>query len=84
MLNFSRSRNSISRSRIGSQLRLRAKLSSVMKNFFTPCAALARTMISMSSASRQRDLRPCTLMMVQKLHWNGQPRPASNEPIGGE
>src|SRR5215510_3846864 len=33
---------------------------------------------STSSADRKRDLRPCTLMMVQKLHWNGQPRPASN------
>ena len=32
---------------------------------------------STSSASRCRDLRPCTLMIVQKLHWNGQPRPAS-------
>jgi hypothetical protein len=28
-------------------------------------------------AVRKRDLRPCTLMMTQKLHWNGQPRPAS-------
>jgi hypothetical protein len=26
-----------------------------------------------------RDLRPCTLMMVQKLHMNGQPRPARFE-----
>ena len=34
-------------------------------------------MRSTSSALRERDLRPCTLMMVQKLHWNGQPRPAS-------
>ncbi len=34
--NFSRSRISISRSKIGSQLRLRAKLSSVMKNRHTP------------------------------------------------
>ena len=32
---------------------------------------------STSSAVRRRDLRPCTLMMVQKEHWNGQPRPAS-------
>jgi hypothetical protein len=31
----------------------------------------------MSSAVRRRDLRPCTLMMVQNEHWNGQPRPAS-------
>ena len=52
MLNLSRSRNSISRSRIGSQLRLRAKLSSVMKNRVMPCAALARTMASTSSGVR--------------------------------
>ena len=42
-----------------------------------PCARLARTIFSTSSASRQRDVRPCTLMIVQKLHLNGQPRPAS-------
>src|SRR5439155_44612 len=70
----SSSRISISRSKIASQLRLRAKLSSVMKNRKTPCARLARTSRSMSSASRQRDFRPCTLMIVQKLHWNGKPR----------
>src|SRR5712671_5049998 len=70
----SRSRISIKRSKIASQFRLRAKLSSVMKNRKTPCARLARTSRSTSSASRQRDLRPCTLMIVQKLHWNGQPR----------
>ena len=40
-------------------------------------AELARTIASTSSGVRWRDLRPCTLMMVQKLHWNGQPRPAS-------
>ena len=69
----------ISRSKIASQLRLRAKLSSVMKKLRTPWARLARTIASTSSAERRRDLRPWTLMMVQKLHWNGQPRPASNE-----
>ena len=47
-----RSRSSISRSRIGSQLRLRAKLSSVMKNRVMFCAALARTMASTSSGVR--------------------------------
>jgi hypothetical protein len=26
---------------------------------------------------RKRLLRPCTLMMVQNEHWNGQPRPRS-------
>ena len=26
---------------------------------------------------RKRLLRPWTLMIVQKLHWNGQPRPRS-------
>ena len=52
MLNLSRSRNSIRRSRIGSQLRLRAKLSSVTKNRVMPCAALARTMASTSSGVR--------------------------------
>ena len=71
------SRISIKRSKMASQLRLRAKLSSVMKNRNTPWARLARTRRSMSSASRQREIRPWTLMMVQKLHWNGQPRPAS-------
>src|SRR5260370_39769 len=34
-------------------------------------------MLSMSSGLRRRDLRPCTFMMVQNEHWNGQPRPAS-------
>jgi hypothetical protein len=34
-------------------------------------------MRSTSSGPRRRDLRPCTLMMVQNEHWNGQPRPAS-------
>ena len=37
----------------------------------------ARTIRSTSSAERRRDFRPCTLMMVQKEHWYGQPRPAS-------
>jgi hypothetical protein len=36
-----------------------------------------RMICSMESAERYRDLRPCTLMMVQNEHWNGQPRPAS-------
>ena len=35
----------------------------------------------MSSAERYRDLRPCTLMMVQNEHRNGQPRPASKLEI---
>ncbi len=64
---------------MASQFLLRAKLSSVMKNRVMPWAALSFTMRSMSSASRQRDLRPWTLMMVQNEHWNGQPRPASND-----
>ena len=38
---------------------------------------VSRTMRSMSSGVRKRDLRPCTLMMVQKLQAKGQPRPAS-------
>jgi hypothetical protein len=67
----------INRSTIGSQLRLRAKLSSVMKNLRTPCATFLRTIASTSSGVRKRDLRPWTLMMVQNEHWNGQPRPAS-------
>src|SRR5215207_5254074 len=66
------------RSKIGSQLRLRAKLSSVTKKREMPCFAFSLTIRSMSSASRQRDFRPWTLMMVQKEHWNGQPRPASS------
>ena len=37
----------------------------------------ARTICSTSSGERRRDLRPCTLMIVQNEHWNGQPRPAS-------
>ena len=73
----SSSRISIRRSKIASQFWLRARLSSVMKKLWTPCARLARTMRSTSSALRQRDLRPWTLMIVQKLHRNGQPRPAS-------
>ena len=72
------SRSTISRSKIASQFLLRARLSSVMKKRRTPWAMLARTSRSTSSALRQRDLRPCTLMIVQKLHSNGQPRPASN------
>jgi len=31
----------------------------------------------MSSGERWRDLRPCTLMIVQNEHCNGQPRLAS-------
>src|SRR6516165_946311 len=50
----SRSRISISRSKIASQLRLRAKLSSVMKKRKTPCARLARTRRVRSSASCRR------------------------------
>src|SRR6516164_7201246 len=53
------------------------KLSSVMKNLLIPFAQLARTSCSTSSAERKRDLRPCTLMIVQNEHWYGQPRPAS-------
>ena len=60
-----------------SQSVLRAKLSSVMKKRLMPCARLRRTIRSTSSAERRRDLRPCTLMMVQNEHRNGQPRPAS-------
>ena len=71
------SRNSIRRSKIGSQFLLRAKLSSVMKKLWMPAARFSRMMRSTSSALRWRDLRPCTLMMVQNEHWNGQPRPAS-------
>ena len=56
---------------------LRAKLSSVMKKRLTPCATFCRTIRSTSSADRRRDFRPCTLMMVQKEHRNGHPRPAS-------
>ncbi len=46
------SRMAISRSKIASQLRLRAKLSSVMKKRNTPCAMLRRIRSSMSSAVR--------------------------------
>ena len=67
----------IRRSNSASQFWLRARLSSVMKKLCTPWARFARTSRSMSSALRARDLRPCTLMMVQKLQLNGQPRPAS-------
>ena len=77
--NRSRSRSSIMRSKIASQFLLRAKLSSVMKNRETPRLAFCRRIRSMSSASRQRDFLPCTLMIVQNEHWNGQPRPASND-----
>ena len=48
-----------------------------MKNLWMPCAQFRRTRSSTSSAERKRDLRPCTLMMVQNEHWYGQPRPAS-------
>jgi hypothetical protein len=34
----------------------------------------------MRSAERNRILRPCTLMIVQKLHSKGQPRPQSSVP----
>jgi hypothetical protein len=40
-------------------------------------ATLTRTICSMSSGERRRDFFPCTLMIVQNEHWNGQPRPAS-------
>ena len=69
MLNFSTSRKWMRRSRIASQSLLRAKLSSVMKKPRRPCATLTRTIFSMSSGERRRDLRPCTLMMVQNEHW---------------
>src|SRR5262245_37676306 len=59
------SRSSIRRSKIASHSWLRAKLSSVMKNLWIPCAQLRRTRSSTSSAQRWRDLRPCTLMIVQ-------------------
>ena len=49
---FSPSRSSISRSKIGSQLRLRAKLSSVTKKRVMPRATFERTICSMSSAER--------------------------------
>src|SRR5215475_7486228 len=72
----SSSRILIRRSNIASQVWLRARLSSVMKNLCTPWATLARTNRSMSSALRARDLRPCTLIIVQKLQRKGHPRPA--------
>src|SRR6476660_2066001 len=68
----------MSRSRIPSQSLLRAKSSSVMKNRLIFCAALVRMIASTSSGVRWRDLRPCTLMIVQNEHWNGLPRPAPN------
>ncbi len=46
------SRSRISRSNSISQLRLRARLSSVMKNRSTPWAMLPRTIASMSSGER--------------------------------
>jgi hypothetical protein len=73
----SRSLSSINRSRMPSQLRLRAKLSSVMKRRRIPRLRCARTILSTSSALLNRDVRPWTLMIVQKLHAKGQPRPAS-------
>ena len=48
-----------------------------MKKLCTPWATLARTSRSTSSALRARDLRPWTLMIVQKLQRKGHPRPAS-------
>ena len=77
MLSFSTSRSWMSRSRIGSQSLLRAKLSSVMKKRAGPARNSRARCCSTSSGERRRDLRPCTLMMVQNEHWNGQPRPAS-------
>ena len=77
MFSFSRSRISMRRSKMLSQSVLRAKLSSVMKKRLIPCARFRRMICSTSSADRRRDLRPCTLIMVQNEHWNGQPRPAS-------
>ena len=75
---FSTSRSSIRRSKIGSQSLLRAKLSSVMKKLCRcPARRWRARSRSTSSGERRRDLRPCTLMMVQNEHWNGQPRPAS-------
>jgi len=46
------SRSSMRRSKIASHFRLRAKLSSVMKNLWMPCAQLSRTRCSTSSAER--------------------------------
>ena len=63
------SRSQISRSKKASQLRLRAKLSSVMKKRLMFCAQFLRITASRSSADLNRLLRPCTLMMVQKEHW---------------
>lgn len=45
--------------------------------FFITDDNFARTIVSTSSGLRKRLLRPWTLMIVQKEHWNGQPRPAS-------
>jgi hypothetical protein len=61
-------RSSIRRSTNFSQSRLRAKLSSVMKKRLMPWATFSRTSRSRSSAERNRLLRPCTLMIVQKEH----------------
>ena len=76
-LSPSLSRSWISRSKKASQSLLRARLSSVMKKALIPCARFSRMIASRSSAVRKRLLRPCTLMIVQKEHWNGQPRPRS-------
>ena len=65
----SAARNSISRSNSSSQSRLRAKLSSVMKNRLMLWAQFSRTIFSRSSGERNLLLRPCTLMTVQKEHW---------------
>ena len=65
---LSTSRSLASRSKIASHSLLRAKLSSVMKKRVMSCAQLSRTIFSMSSGVRKRDLRPCTLMMVQNEH----------------
>ena len=69
-------RREMIRSRITSHSLLRAKLSSVMKKLCSPCATFSR-MIFRCRHERRRDFRPWTLMIVQKEHWNGQPRPAS-------
>jgi len=74
-------RISISRSKIASQLRLRAKLSSVMKKRKTPWARLARTSRSTFVASRQRDYAPLHIDDRAEAATGMQPRPASKAPI---
>ena len=65
------SRRSMMRSKIASQSLWRARLSSVMKKWRMPCFQCSRMVRSTSSAVRPRDLRPCTLMIVQNEHWYG-------------